>query len=315
MRNVTKTLTGYFSEVCDSYISEQMTSGDLMAATVKSYKAGIKQFLFYLEECGHTTFETVDKPCVSAFIPWASKRHPGGLHTVLPGVRTFLRFLNECKVFQQDWVLSLRVVLAKKRKIQPGFTREETDMMLSVVDATTMCGKRDHAILMLAANTGLRSVDIIHLRLDDIDWRKNEIRILQHKTGNELTLPLLPDVGNAIANYILHERPVSECWNIFLSTKRPHQKLSNQGICNIVVRAANASNVDPERIKQHGIRSFRRSIGLRMLEAEIPLDLIREVLGHRSPNSIKPYLAIDHAHLRWCALTLHGIETSREELQ
>lgn len=315
MRKDTKTLTAYFSEVCDSYISERMAYGDLMAETIKSYKTGIKHFLYYLEECGHTTFKTVDKPCVSAFVPWASKRLPGGLHTVLPGVRSFLRFLNECGVFQQDWVMSLRVVLAKKRKIQPGFTREEIDRMLLATDVTTSRGKRDYAVLLLAANTGLRSIDIMHLLLDDIDWRKNEIRILQHKTGNELTLPLLPDVGNAIANYILHERPVSECRNIFLRARQPFQMLTNQEACNIVVRAVNASNVDTENIKQHGIRSFRRSIGLRMLEAEISLDLIREVLGHRSPGSVKSYLAIDLTHLRWCALPLDGIETSREELQ
>lgn len=315
MQNTTKALTGYFSEVYDSYISEQIASCELMTATVKSYGTGIKHFLFYLEECGHKTFETVGKPCISAFVPWVSNRLPGGLHALLPGVRSFFRFLNECNIFRQDWVLNLRIVLAKKRKIQLGFTKEEIFGMLSVANTTKTCGKRDYAILMLAANTGLRSGDIIHLRLDDVDWRKNEIRILQHKTGNELTLPLLSNVGNAIADYILYERPVSECRNVFLRTRRPYKQLSNQGVCNIVVRAANASNVDPKKLKQHGIRSFRRSVGLRMLEAEIPLDLIREVLGHRFPDSIKPYLAIDYTHLRWCALTLNGIDTTRRELQ
>lgn len=315
MRNGTKTLTKYFSEVHKAYISEQIATGALMETTIKSYKSGIRYFLSYLEECGHTTFETVDKPCVSAFVPWISERLPGGLHTALPSVRSFFRFLNEHETFRQDWDMSLRIVLARKRKVQPGFTQEEIDRMLSVSKNSRVCGKRNYAILVLAANTGLRSVDIIHLRLGDVDWRKNEIRILQHKTDNELTLPLLPDVGNAIADYILHERPASECRNIFLSTKFPHQKLSNQGVCNIVVRAADVSSVDTGGTKQHGIRSFRRSVGLRMLEAEIPLDLIREVLGHRSPNAIKPYLSIDHTHLQWCALTLNDIETSRRELQ
>lgn len=315
MQNKTKTLTKCFSEICEAYSSEQTANGVLMKSTIKSYKAGIKYFLLYLEKCGHTAFKTVEKPCVAAFVPWISERLPGGLNTVLPGVRSFFRFLNEHDIFQQDWDMSLRVVLARKRKIQPGFTQEEVEGILAASKHSMVCGKRDHAILILAANTGLRSVDIIHLRLEDVDWRKNEIRISQHKTGNELTLPLLPDVGNAIADYVLHERPVSECRKIFLSVKKPYQELSNQGMCNIVVRAAKASNIDTEMKKQHGIRSFRRSVGLRMLEAEIPLDLIREVLGHRSPNAIKPYLAIDNAHLRWCSLTLNGIETLRSELQ
>ena len=66
---------------------------------------------------------------------------------------------------------------------------------------------RDTAIFAVAASLGLRAGDIVRLTLSDIDWIHHEIRFVQNKTGVELHLPLEASVGNAIANYILHERP------------------------------------------------------------------------------------------------------------
>lgn len=59
----------------------------------------------------------------------------------------------------------------------------------------------------IAASLGIRAGDIVRLTLSDIDWVHHEVRFVQGKTGVELCLPLEASVGNAIANYILHERP------------------------------------------------------------------------------------------------------------
>lgn len=78
------------------------------------------------------------------------------------------------------------------------------------MDKETAIGKRDYGILLLAKKTGLRSVDIVNLQFNNIDWKNDEIHIIQHKTNRPLILPLEPDVGNAIYDYILHGRPVAE---------------------------------------------------------------------------------------------------------
>jgi integrase len=60
---------------------------------------------------------------------------------------------------------------------------------------------------MLGVVLGLRACDVKALRLTDIDWRRGEICIVQHKTGKPLALPLTTDVGEALKDYILHARP------------------------------------------------------------------------------------------------------------
>ena len=84
-------------------------------------------------------------------------------------------------------------------------------------------------MMLLAARTGLRSVDIVNLKFSEIDWKCNEITIIQHKTGKALSLPLFPDVGNAISEYILKGRPKSDSEYIFLTVKPPYRKLTDHG--------------------------------------------------------------------------------------
>lgn len=52
-------------------------------------------------------------------------------------------------------------------------------------------------MMVLAAQSGLRACDVVRLELGSIDWRAREIRLVQHKTGEPLSLPLEVESGNA----------------------------------------------------------------------------------------------------------------------
>ena len=91
----------------------------------------------------------------------------------------------------------------------PCFTREETDCLIKGIDTGTPCGKRDHAMVVLAVSTGLRCCDIVALRLDEIDWRRDEIRLVQTKTSEPLVLPLPALAGNAVAEWICTAAPTA----------------------------------------------------------------------------------------------------------
>ena len=66
----------------------------------------------------------------------------------------------------------------------------------------------DHyKICLLSFETGLRSVDICNLSLGDVDWKHSVIHIVQSKTQRPLNLSLCSSFGNAMADYLLKERP------------------------------------------------------------------------------------------------------------
>ena len=85
------------------------------------------------------------------------------------------------------------------------------------IETETPCGKRDYAMVLLAVSTGLRCCDIVALRLDEVDWRRDEIRLVQAKTATPLVLPLSALAGNAVAEWILYGRPDCDAPEVFVA--------------------------------------------------------------------------------------------------
>ncbi len=83
-------------------------------------------------------------------------------------------------------------------QLPPVLGEEAVERLLAAVDRTTPLGKRDHAMLLLAARYGLRPCDIRGLCLDDIHWREQRIVMLQSKTQHPLELPLVADVDESL---------------------------------------------------------------------------------------------------------------------
>jgi hypothetical protein len=70
--------------------------------------------------------------------------------------------------------------------------------ILDAVDRGNPCGKRDDAIILLVTRLGLRSIDVKRLEFADFDWPGCRLSVAQAKTGSQVWLPLLKDVGWAV---------------------------------------------------------------------------------------------------------------------
>ena len=77
-------------------------------------------------------------------------------------------------------------------------------------------GRRDYAIMMLLSTYGLRAGEITGLRLSDIDWRHERLRIRHTKTGAYSELPLLRG-RDALLDYLKHGRPATTLREVFRS--------------------------------------------------------------------------------------------------
>ena len=165
-------------------------------------------------------------------------------------------------------------------------------------------------MLLLAARTGLRPVDIAGLCLRDIDWRSGYLTIAQHKTGALLRLPLLADVGDAIADYLLHGRPVDTADDhVFVRTQAPFTGFaSGSDLWYVTDKALARARIATPDGAGRGFRVLRTSLATRMLEAGTPLPVIAGALGHRGTGSAKHYLAGDGERMRALCLDFAGIE-------
>lgn len=104
---------------------------------------------------------------------------------------------------------------------------------------------RNKALTIIALDTGLRAVDICNLKISDIDWKHDCIHIIQQKTGHSHNIPLSERIGNALIEYMLNERPVSESDFIFLRGNAPFQPLmTHAGVHNISFHAVNDAEIE-----------------------------------------------------------------------
>jgi len=285
--------------------------------TLRIYETISRQFLQYLEQRGAREIAEVRLNEVSSFIPFISMKYQStSMRTVLSALRSFLRFVEDRNFTGSRLSSAIPPSLGRKVSIVRTLSAEEEQKLLDSTDRTTALGKRNYAMLLLALRTGLRSVDILNLKLGDIHWKDNLIEIVQKKTGVALVLPLLADVGNAIADYILNGRPESSLVYIFLRSQAPYRKLSEHSGCYGISKSMmKKAGIRQRKGEPNGFHCLRHSLAARLLAEETPLPVISSILGHRNKDSTQVYLSTDLEHLRTCALSLTGIEVFREVLR
>lgn len=167
----------------------------------------------------------------------------------------------------------------------------------------TALGRRDYAIWVLLTSYGLRAGEIKALKLSDIDWRGERIRIRHAKTGAYSELPLLRAPAEALLNYLRHGRPASPARAVFLRAQAPYRAFTpNTNLHGIVMRALAAVGVRP--VGRCGPHALRHARAVSLLRGGVPLKVIGDVLGHRSERSTAVYLKLATEDLRSVALDL-----------
>ena len=219
--------------------------------------------------------------------------------------RLVLRYLAEEKFVCTDY--SPLIPTEKvKRHLPDVYSKEEILALESAFNRNTSLGKRNYAIILLASRLMLRKCDIIKMCLSNIDFQKDEISIFQEKTTHPLSLPLLPEVKEAIQDYIYNARPQTDEPFIFIRSRYPFRALSPQGIYGIFHKGFELAGVACSD-KESGSRSIRSSGSSHMINGGIPYPVVRKTLGHNDKNAISHYARLDIAQLRKCALDVPKI--------
>ena len=309
-KDANSSLTNQMKLLHNAYLAELTVAGK-GNGTCSCYEVVARQFLIYVQNELHMGVSQLRLGDIGSFIPYISKFYQvTSMCTMLSALRSFLCFMYKKGLTEEKLVKAVPSSGARKNSVVPTITKIEENQLLQSIDRTTRIGKRNYAMVLLAMRTGLRSIDIINLELSNIDWRKRTISITQKKNGRPLTLPLLADVGNSLADYLLarhHSSPY-----VFLRCQPPYTKLS--GCFSISCSVMKKAGIRQSDNQRKGFHIFHHSLATRMLSQEIPLSVISNTLGHGSMASSKVYLSTDGEHLKACALSLKGIEVTKEEL-
>lgn len=175
-------------------------------------------------------------------------------------------------------------------------------------------GKRDKAVIELGASTGLRAIDIVNLKLTDIDWLKGELHIFQSKIGKSLYLPIIPKTGEYIKDYILNARPKSEFKEVFLREKAPFMPVTAVTVAYMFNKYCKKAGIKRAPFDGKGFHSLRYRLAKNMITAGTPVTTISQVLGHTDINTTRTYLSLDSNNLKEYSLNFENILVERGEL-
>ena len=177
---------------------------------------------------------------------------------------------------------------------------EQVRALIDSVDVDTPEGKRDRAILLLIATFGLRNKEVRALQLSHIAWKSSEIHLSRTKSLRERVLPLISEVGEALADYILNGRPQVDNLEIFVSHIAPRGPYVNAGgITQIIKKRLSVAGI---KAPSNGAHMLRHSLATHMINVGVPVYKIADLLGHTSIDTTAIYTKVDINHLTSVAL-------------
>ena len=295
--------------VLDGNIGEQikqfilyLESRRLKPSTTKVQEHYLSRFLFHLKADNINAMNKVNKIIIMDYLKTLDRHKPSVAHMTLRAIRNFLKYLFDQGLLKEDTSVYVpKDKYIKQAHLPSTYKIDEIQCMISTIDRSRPCGKRNYAMTLLASRLGLRASDIAGLKFENLLWEQSLISFNQYKTGRLLQLPLLAEVGEAIIDYLKYARPVSDEPYVFLSGRSPVGRIYSTSVTGVVQRAFIASGVNIEH-RHYGPHALRHSLASPLLEQSTVMPVITEVLGHEDSGSTRYYLRIDLTSMKQCML-------------
>jgi integrase/recombinase XerD len=239
---------------------------------------------------------------VGFVVAMQSRFSPCAMKAVRTALRSFFRFLRFEGLCDERLELAVPRVAHWRLSTLPRYLSDgQLTQLLTSLDHSTRCGRRDRAIVLCLSSLGLRPGELANLRLEDIDWRSGSVLLRERKTRHGAAVPLPPDAGRAIVAYLREERPATDERRVFVQHQgaRRGRPLSGNTISAVVVRALDRAGVRSPLASGYVLR---HTVATRLVSRGASLKEVADFLGHRSLDTTAIYAKLDLAALQEVAL-------------
>lgn len=267
--------------------------------TVLFYAYGVLCLFKYLESIHLYKIGEITADIIVDYIKTTNQNRQSA---IICGLKRYFIFINRQDLF--DIVDGMKVY--RKKRIIPVLSDAEIQKITDAIRSGAI-SNRDAAIVLFGLTTGIRAIDLINLRLSNIDWDNETISFKQSKTGNYVTLPLSVSLGNAIAKYLCKERPDAGNDYLFVRKVAPFYPLAVHTSCYAIVKSVFKIAGIRNGVQIFGMHMLRHNAASSMVKNEIPISTIAAILGHADINSTDVYITTDEKKLRECVLPMTGI--------
>jgi len=265
--------------------------------TIAAYSSDVSKFLRFLEKEQITDLNAIGSSTISSFFKSLKKEELNSSTTARysSSLKSFFSYLYQSNYIQND--PTEKIASTKlSRKLPEVLSLQEIDKIFDQPDISDSLGLRNRAMLELLYSSGLRVSELINLKLNDLFFDEEVIRVLG-KGSKQRIVPIGNSAKDYIKKYILRSRSgfasKIKSGNILFLNKRG-TKLSRMGIWKIVDRYAKEAGIKKE-IHPH---TFRHSFATHLLEGGADLRAVQEMLGHVDISTTQIYTHVDRDFIK-----------------
>jgi integrase/recombinase XerD len=313
-------LSGPLNGLLERYRRYLVEERGLVPTTVRYYLADAREFLTVWVDASGSRLDKLDAAGVTGFVvDECARRSVGSAKILVTVLRSLLRFLLLDGWVRVDLSGAVPAVAGWRGSHLPkAVTASKVEALLAScerprfaagrpragrgagerarLDQPRVAARRDRAILLLLVRLGLRAGEVARLCLDDLDWRRGEV-IIRGKGRRDERLPLPTDVGEAVVDYLRHDRPSVAERALFINVRVPYSPMTTASVQRVVVTSAGRAGLSD--VSAHRLR---HTAAAQMLQAQAPLTEIGQVLRHRSSTTTVIYAKVDRGRLRELAV-------------
>jgi site-specific recombinase XerD len=291
-----------FAAVAPRFLEYLEAERGLRQASVRHYQHHLIRFEAYLTRIGVRALADLSPAILSAFVVErkAGGLAPTSLRNMCGVLRVFLRYAHREGLTAADLSGTVEWPQVYRLSTLPrSITWSEVQKVLDCVERRTGSGKRDYAILLLLVTYGLRAREVAGLTIDDIDWKRERLRIPERKAGHSTAFPLSTVVGEALVDYLRHGRPQTPDRAVFFRALAPFEPITPAAVSSRAARYLHKAGIAVPRAGSH---TLRHTCVQRLVDADFPFKVIGDYVGHRSPASTDVYAKVAIEALRQVAL-------------
>ena len=277
-------------------------SRGLAGATVLGHTQQLRAFLLFLRvDQDPGCLRRLALGRIEAFLHCSAQTNNRfSLQHIVATVRAYLRWQYAQGKLSRSLHLQIDTPrVYRSERLPRALAWTQVQALLRSIDRSEPFGLRDFTLLYLAAAYGLRSAELVHLTLDDLDWRGRTLRVAQTKTKQAIRLPLSDEAANLLIDYIRNARPKSRHRHLFLRMRAPDGPLKPASVHDVLDHRRRLSGLD---IPEFGTHVLRHSLAAHLLRQGVGIKTIGDTLGHRDIDSTFIYLRLGVDDLRGVAL-------------
>lgn len=223
------------------------------------------------------------------------------IQTYASSLRSFFRFAELRGWCAPGLAAGIRSPRTYRHQLLPqGPSWTDVQRLLATTEGDRPADIRDRAILLLLSVYGLRAGEVRRLRLEDLDWEREQICLTRAKQRQTQRYPLSHTVGEAILRYLQQVRRRSPYREVFLGLRAPFHPLSTPALWHVVGRRWRAVEVTTKS-RHRGPHSLRHACATHLLAHGLTMKEIGDHLGHRNPETTRVYAKVDLTGLRQVA--------------